>query len=206
MNKFKLSKVISFYKNNYEKPSYIEDFEKEIKYQNKFDIFFDGGSLQHIYDVPKALKNISKMTKINGKIIHTAVFNNFQGFGFYQLSPEIFFSIYSNITGFDNTEVYLINNSNDDYWYKIEELKIGEKYNFHSNGQLSVYVSTIKKFDTENYEIDQKFYLIGYKTKKMSEFKLKLIKILLYFKNIFQTIFPNFLLNFDKKLKKEKIN
>ncbi len=205
INKFKLSKVISFDKNTNEKPDYIEDFEKEINYKNKFDIFFDGGSLQHIYDVPKALKNINKMTKINGKIIHTVVFNNFQGFGFYQLSPEIFFSIYSEINGFKNTEVFLINNSNNDYWYKIEELKIGEKYNFNSNGQLSIYVSTIKKFNIENYNIDQKYYLILPKSNKISEFKQMLINKILYFKNIIQSIFPNFLLSFDKKLKKTKI-
>ncbi len=204
LKKLKLSKIISFDKSNYEKPTFIKNFEKEIYHDHKFDIFFDGGSLQHIYNIPKALENINKLTKIGGKILHTVVFNNFQGFGLYQLSPEIFFSIYSEKNGFENTKIYLVNNDDDKYWYRVSSLNSGEKYNFKSNGQLSIFVSTEKKIEVKEYFIHQKFYISDDITKR--EFKKsKLVNFLIYARNIIFSIFPNFFLNFDKKLKKERI-
>ena len=101
--------------------------------------------MQHIYNIPKAIENIIKLTKINGKIIHTVTFNNFQGFGLYQISPELLFSIYSEENGFSKTSVYLVCNLDDKYWYKINNLNIGEYYNFNTNDQLSIYLVTTKK-------------------------------------------------------------
>ncbi|MDA7637873.1 class I SAM-dependent methyltransferase [Candidatus Pelagibacter sp.] len=202
--KLKLSKLISFDKIDYEEPSYIKNFEEDIDHTEKFDIFFDGGSLHHIFNVPKALSNINKMTKIGGKILHTAVFNNFQGFGLYQFSPEIFFSLYSKKNGFKNTQVYLAT-SNNKYWYEIKNLNDGEMYHFNTNGQIWVYVSTIKEFEQKKYQIDQKFYLTKNRNKNKS-YNKNLVNIILYLRNILFSIFSNFFMNFDKKLKKKRIN
>ena len=203
-NKFNLSKLVSFDKNNYEDCDVVLDFENDFDYNEKFDIFFDGGSLQHIYNIPKAINNIIKLTKINGKIIHTVTFNNFQGFGLYQISPEILSSIYSEKNGFSDTSLYLVNNLNDKYWYRIQSLDIGENYYFNSNQQLSIYSVTTKKRVVEKIQVNQKFYLKS-NLRKKNYLKDKLINLYLYLKIIFLSVFDSFFLKFDKKLKKEKI-
>lgn len=45
------------------------------------------------------------------------------GYGFYQLSPELFFNVYSSERGFSNTEIFLVEVSNPENWYKCENPK-----------------------------------------------------------------------------------
>jgi len=203
-NKFNLSKLVSFDKSNYEECDVVLNFENDFDYNEKFDIFFDGGSLQHIYNIPKAINNIIKLTKINGKIIHTVTFNNFQGFGLYQISPELLSSVYSEKNGFSDTSLYLVTNLNDKYWYRIKSLGNGEYFHFNTNDQLSVYLVTTKKSEVKKIEVNQKFYLKS-NLSKNNYLKEKLINFYLYLKIIFLSIFNNFFLKFDKKLDKEKI-
>jgi hypothetical protein len=207
--KFNLKKLVSFDINKLEGASEIKDFDNPINYKKKFDIFFDGGSLQHIFNIPQALKNIIKMTKLNGTIIHTITFDGFQGFGLYQLSPEIFFNLYNKKNGFKNTKIYLIENLNNKYWYKINKNEKNKFNNFFSNGQLSIYVSTIKTKELVQINIKQK-QKKAYEDRPGSLiYNLKSNRVFLYlyllFKRICLSIFSSFFLNFDKKVVKEKI-
>jgi hypothetical protein len=45
--------------------------------------------------------------------------NNFVGHGFYQFSPEFFFSLYSTAGGFAETEVYLADLGRSNAWWKV---------------------------------------------------------------------------------------
>lgn len=202
--KFNLSKIDSFDKSNYEGCDVILNFEKDFSYNEKYDLFFDGGSLHHVYNIPKVIKNIIKLTKTNGKIIHSVVFNNFQGFGLYQISPELLFSIYSKKNGFVNTSVYIGTNLNNKYWYKLDNLDVGERYNFPSSDQLTVYMISTKIYDVDEIIVDQKFFL-KHKIKKNNKMIEKIMNLYLRTKIILISLFPNFLLNFEDKLKKEKI-
>ena len=89
--------------------------------------------------------------------------------------------------------------------YEIKNLNDGEMYHFNTNAQISVYVSTVKEFEQKKYQINQKFYLTKNQNKKKS-YNANLVNIILYLRNILFSIFPNFFMNFDKKLKKKKIN
>lgn len=200
-----LSKLISFDKSDYENCDVVLNFEKNFDFDEKFDIFFDGGSLPHIYNIPKTLENIVKLTKIDGKIIHTVAFNNFQGFGLYQISPELLFSFYSKKNGFSDTSIYLVSNLENNYWYKIKDLDEGERYHFNSNDQLSAYIVTTKKKEVISFEVDQKFFLSKNITKKKS-YNRFIINTYLYFKIVISALFMNFFLRFDKKLNREKID
>jgi hypothetical protein len=209
IKKFNLKKLVSFDINKLEGASEIKDFDNPINYKEKFDIFFDGGSLQHIFNIPQALKNIIKMTKLNGTIIHTVTFDGFQGFGLYQLSPEIFFNLYNKSNGFKNTKIYLIENLNNKFWYKINKKTKNKFNNFFSYGQLSIYVSTIKTKELVQINIKQKQKL-AYKDSHNSLIcNLKshraVLFCYLFLKKNFLSVFPSFFLNFDKKVVKEQI-
>jgi hypothetical protein len=209
IKKFNLKKLVSFDINKLEGASEIKDFDNPINYKEKFDIFFDGGSLQHIFNIPQALKNIIKMTKLNGTIIHTVTFDGFQGFGLYQLSPEIFFNLYNKNNGFKNTKIYLIENLNNKFWYKINKKTKNKFNNFFSYGQLSIYVSTIKTKELVQINIKQKQKLAYNHSHNSLMYNLKrhsaVLFCYLFLKKIFLSVFPSFFLNFDKKVVKEKI-
>lgn len=197
-----IMEVTSYDIHPHEKANHICDFNKKIISKKKYDFFFDGGSLQHIYNVPQALVNIINFTKINGIVLHSVVFNNFQGFGLYQFSPEIFFKIYSKKNGFKNTQIYLATNSDNKYWYKILRDKLS--HNYLSNDQLTLFISTQKVRKENISHIMQGLYSAKKAKVKIYKNNLK-IKFFLYLKGVLISIFPNFFLNFQNNLKKIKI-
>ena len=58
---------------------------------SSFDLVLDGGTLEHIFDLPTALRNTTRMVRPNGRFISLTQANNFCGHGFYQFSPELFY-------------------------------------------------------------------------------------------------------------------
>ena len=66
---------------------------EELK--NHFDYIVDGGTLEHVYNVPHALENILSMLKVGGKVFHYVPANNNINHGFYQFSPELLDAFYT---------------------------------------------------------------------------------------------------------------
>jgi SAM-dependent methyltransferase len=60
-----------------------------------FDVIFDGGTLEHIFNVPQALKNIFDLLSENGVIIHNVGSSNYVDHGFYSFSPTFFWDFYT---------------------------------------------------------------------------------------------------------------
>lgn len=61
----------------------------------QYDLIFDGGTSEHIFDQIQVLKNIHILTKIGGFVIHYTPANNFVDHGFYQFSPSYYHDYYS---------------------------------------------------------------------------------------------------------------
>jgi SAM-dependent methyltransferase len=74
----------------------------------KFDLVVDGGSIEHIFRPDRAVANVLRMTKIGGHVIIEAPANNLCGHGFYQFSPEFFFAVLSERSGFEIGRMLLI--------------------------------------------------------------------------------------------------
>ena len=72
----------------------------------KYDLIIEGGTLEHIFDFPVALTNLVKMLKPGGTLFLSTMANNHCGHGFYQFSPELFFTVFSG-ESFANLSVYL---------------------------------------------------------------------------------------------------
>jgi len=58
----------------------------------KYDCVFNGGLLEHVFNFPVALKNCLEMVKVGGHFITITLANAQFGHGFYQFSPELFYS------------------------------------------------------------------------------------------------------------------
>jgi len=83
------------------------NFPVPLEWHNRFDAVIDGGSLEHIFNVPNALSNLANMLKVGGSIFVNAPANNLMGHGFYQFSPELMFRVFSEANGFRINNIYM---------------------------------------------------------------------------------------------------
>ena len=155
-----LSKLKSYDVSNEDNPSEIKNFNFIINSTEKVDAFFDGGSLQHTFNIPVVLKNISNHVKVGGSIIHISSANNLCGFGFYQFSPEFFINYYSNENGFTNTKVFVADYDNRDNWYEVK-IKNFKSITINTTARLICMVVTEKKIEKDVKEILQNNYLFN---------------------------------------------
>ena len=73
----------------------------------RFDLVFDGGSLEHVFNFPQALKNCMEMVRPGGHFVQVSNANNFMGHGFWQISPELIYRAMSPANGFETVAVML---------------------------------------------------------------------------------------------------
>lgn len=88
--------------NDYEGAQIIHDMNLPIPDDlcSSFDLVLDGGTLEHVFEFPTALRNAAEMVRVNGRFISITETNNFCGHGFYQFSPELFYRFLSSANGY----------------------------------------------------------------------------------------------------------
>ncbi|MFH1851420.1 MAG: class I SAM-dependent methyltransferase [Candidatus Neomarinimicrobiota bacterium] len=99
---------------DYEGADHVLDLNLPVpeKFHNSYDVIVDGGTLEHIFNLPQVLKNIFSMLKPGGRIIHLTPSSNFVDHGFYMFSPTLFFDYYT-VNRWNIVTNYLINNTVD---------------------------------------------------------------------------------------------
>ena len=82
---------------DYENATHIIDLNQEIPDElcGLFDAIYDGGTLEHVFNTQQCLKNIYKLLKPEGLIMHLLPTNNFVDHGFYMFSPTFFYDYYT---------------------------------------------------------------------------------------------------------------
>jgi len=85
----------------------IADLNKPIKTSlyNQYDLIWDGGTLEHVFNIPVAFENVKKMLKTDGIFISQQV-TGVVGHGYYVLSPELYFKWYRPENGFKDSECW----------------------------------------------------------------------------------------------------
>ena len=107
----------------YEGADYITDLNDPIPdhLHGRFDLVYDGGSLEHIFNTPQALKNYMSLTREGGSVVIETMANNTMGHGFYQFSPEIFFRALSPENGFSIVNVMMFEYFDYSAMYKVSD-------------------------------------------------------------------------------------
>ena len=83
--------VESIDNSKFENANIIQDMNQELSGTiKKYDTIIDIGTSEHVFNINQNLKNISKLSKRGGRIIHCLPANNQCGHGFWQFSPELF--------------------------------------------------------------------------------------------------------------------
>ena len=115
------SSIASLDASAFEGAEYVHDLNQPIgdHLKQKFDIVFDGGTLEHVFNFPVALQNCMEMLRPGGSFITHTVANNMCGHGFYQFSPELFYNIFNADNGFEVECIILHVVGPYNRWYEV---------------------------------------------------------------------------------------
>jgi hypothetical protein len=105
---------------NYEGANVLHNLNEPISREltEKYDCVFDGGSLEHVFNFPMALKNCLEMVKVGGRFITITPTNAQCGHGFYQFSPELFYSALCAENGFSVERVLFVHRHQ---WFSVRK-------------------------------------------------------------------------------------
>lgn len=82
----------------YEAADYIYDLNSSKAPEHlteSFDVIVDGGTIEHVFNIPNALNNIFQMLRPGGRTIHLSPSSNYIDHGFYMFSPTLFWDYYT---------------------------------------------------------------------------------------------------------------
>ena len=107
----------------YEGAEIVHDMNQPIPaiYYEQFDTVIDGGTLEHVFNYPVAIKNAMDMVKCGGHLVLITPINNFCGHGFYQFSPELFFRLLTAANGFRVNRAVLWEERVDPIFYHVDD-------------------------------------------------------------------------------------
>ena len=96
------SSVDSMDNSDFEGARLVHDLNQPIPadWKGRYDAVIDGGTLEHVFNFPVALRNVMEMVQPGGRLFIHNCANNLCGHGFYQFSPELFFRVLSPANGF----------------------------------------------------------------------------------------------------------
>lgn len=114
---------------DYEQPSQIHDFNQPLpaSLMNQFSVVYDGGTIEHVFNIPQAFKNCMEMVRVGGHFIQVNMANNYMGHGFWQFCPELIYRIFSRENGFQIKAVllhepYFVRSGHSfGRWYKVDD-------------------------------------------------------------------------------------
>jgi hypothetical protein len=115
----------------YENASVVHDMNLPIgdALKEKFSVVIDGGTLEHVFNFPVAIRNSMEMLRVGGHFFSHTMANNFMGHGFYQFSPELFYRVFCADNGFRlHRTVTYEQRIGQPKWYEAADPKeIGER-------------------------------------------------------------------------------
>jgi len=116
-------KVESFDASEYEGASVVHDFNRPVleEWKARFSAVLDGGSLEHIFNFPVALKSGMEMVRVGGHYLAITPTNNFSGHGFYQFSPELLYRVFNEANGFELKKMMIHETAFDGEWFDVAD-------------------------------------------------------------------------------------
>lgn len=115
--------IISLDYSPYEAATNLHDMNLPIpdSLRERFTAVHDGGTLEHVFNAPQALKNCMEMLQIGGHFLQVSPANNYMGHGFWQFSPELVFRVFAPANGFRIRAVLLHEVVPDGKWYTVTD-------------------------------------------------------------------------------------
>ncbi len=164
---------------DYEGADIIHDFNKPVdeSMKNKYTCIIDGGTTEHVFNYPQAIKNCIDMLCVGGHFISMVPTNNFNGHGLYQFSPELFYSLFVEKNGMQIEDIFIVKFSATCKTWRIKNNpeEFGERLQFNINVPTEIFVVAKKISEPEGeikaHQIDYEkdWYKEGENNKKSSK-------------------------------------
>ena len=101
--------------------SFIHDLNQPLpeELKGRFSVTLDSGSLEHVFNLPVALRSAMELVEVGGHYIGISPANNWFGHGFYQLGPELFIQALSPENGYRIRCLMVQRADRPNRWYQI---------------------------------------------------------------------------------------
>ena len=100
-DEFDFGHVESMDMSDFEAADHVHDLNVPVDpaLHGKFDFIFDGGTIEHVFNVPQALANVFNMLKTGGTFVSANGMNGWYGHGLYQFNPDLVWSYWQRAAG-----------------------------------------------------------------------------------------------------------
>lgn len=101
--------IVSMDHSDFEGATLLHDLNEPFPedHREHYSFVFDGGTLEHVFNYPTALRHCLESIRPGGHFLTIAPAHNLMGHGFYQISPELFFRVFNADNGFSLRKVVL---------------------------------------------------------------------------------------------------
>jgi hypothetical protein len=108
---------------DYEGATIVHDLNDPIREElrGQFDLVIDGGTIEHCFDLRTVLSNYMELPRIGGSIVIHTEANNSMGHGFYQLSPELLYRVFSPNNGYRVRQLIAFEAFEYAPWYDVPD-------------------------------------------------------------------------------------
>jgi hypothetical protein len=113
--------IASFDVSDYESATVVHDMNLPIppQWRQRFSCVHDGGTTEHVFNIPQALRNCMEMVEVGGHFTQVNVANNCTGHGFWQFSPEMLYRVFSPENGFKVVSMLIHEVVPGGVWYAV---------------------------------------------------------------------------------------
>jgi hypothetical protein len=157
----------------FEGATIIADLNKPLpqELRRRFTVVFDGGTLEHVFDIATALRSCLDLVELGGHYIASSPANNWPGHAFYQFSPELIFRSLSTNAGFHIRGAFAAELRRHQRWYAIPDPDfVGTRVHWrnHYRTLLVVVARRIDLIDLSTFTPQQSDYQVRWKKHDVS--------------------------------------
>ena len=147
LHKLGASTVDSIDASDFEGATIIHDLNQPIPeaLKDSYDVAFDGGTLEHIFDFPTAMRGCLELPRLGGHFIMISPANNQMGHGFYQFSPDLFYRVLSEENGYQLIALFLVPLFAEGKWFKIKDPAVVQARVGHNTAAAGLSIAAIAR-------------------------------------------------------------
>jgi hypothetical protein len=138
--------------------------------RRRFSVVFDGGTLEHVFDISTALRSSLDLVELGGHYIASSPTNNWPGHAFYQFSPELVFRTLSPETGYQMRAAFIVELRKSQRWYAIPDPRaVGARVHWMNRfrTQLVVVARRVELLDLSQFVPQQSDYVRRWRAHEM---------------------------------------
>jgi hypothetical protein len=149
---------------SYERATIVHDLNKPVpaQFHHGFETVIDGGSGEHVYNIPQVFQNYIDLLKRDGNLFLILPASNYCGHGFYQFSPDLMRRTFSAENGFEIKTLQLVAHTmfGPRLWSVPPDVMLtGRRNAIRSFNRLMLQLHAVKKADVPFQIPQQSDYL-----------------------------------------------